>query len=135
MGGEVHTVPSTLKKVEGNSFPIVVVEVVNTPRGNVNPHHPMLNGNRLRLILAAAKNSHTSPNPHIMVAANHPTTYNISPGLDVPDCSVPVIGKSVEATFPNCMMAKPPWPSGPRGRKTETITSRGGSLWIVRRWK
>lgn len=83
-------VPRTLKKVDGNSFAICVVLVVNTPSGKVNPHHPMLNGNLLLVILAAAKNSHTSPNPHMIVATNHPSTYRISAELVEEACNVPV---------------------------------------------
>ena len=46
--------PSILKKEEGKSFPKVVVATVYTPeleisegipRGNVNPHQPILKGN------------------------------------------------------------------------------------------
>jgi hypothetical protein len=59
------TVPSTLKNVEGNSFPLCTVEVVNTSRRKVNPHQPMLNGNLLLVILANAKTSHNeTKSPH-----------------------------------------------------------------------
>jgi hypothetical protein len=41
-------------------------------------------------------------------------------------------GKTLIASFPSCMMPKEPWPNGPNGRKTDTITSLGGILCIVR---
>ena len=127
---EQHTVPRTLKNSDGNSFAICVVDVANTPNGNVNPHHPILNGNLLLVILAAAKNNHTSPNPHITVAVNQPMIYRNWPAFTDPSFgesgSVCVIGKISIATFPSCIIAKPPCPRGPIGRNTETITSRGG---------
>jgi hypothetical protein len=70
---KVPTAPSTLKKIDGNSLPICIVLVVKTPSGNVNPHHPMLKGNLIK-ILANAKNSQTSPNPHMINAISSPTT-------------------------------------------------------------
>jgi len=79
--------------------------VVNTPSGNVNPHHPMLKGNLLLVILAAAKNSQTRANPHIIVATSHPSTYSISAELVVEDCKVPVLAKMRRATEPRFMMA------------------------------
>jgi len=99
----------TLKNVLGNSFAICVVLVVNTPSGNVKPHHPILNGNLLLVMLAAAKKSHTSPNPHIIVATAQPRTYNISPELaEEGRARVSVLGNKDIATFPSCMIAKPP---------------------------
>ena len=132
-----NIVARTLKNVLGSSLAICAVLVVNTPRGNVNPHQPMLNGNLDLVILAAAKKSHTSPKPHITVAVTQPNTKRISPELTAEDerGRVPVLGKSDMATDPSCIIAKPPCPRGPRGRKTETMTSRGGRWWSVRRWK
>lgn len=66
------TVPSTLKNNEGISLPIVVVDTENTPSGKVNPHHPILNGNLLWLMLATANNSHKIPYAHITNATIHP---------------------------------------------------------------
>ena len=37
-------VPSTLKNLDGSSLPIKIVLRAYTPRGNVKPHQPMLNG-------------------------------------------------------------------------------------------
>ncbi len=100
-GGGLLTVPRTLKKAEGNSMPIWIVEVVKTPSGKVNPHHPILNGNLLRLMLAKAKNSHTRPNPHIITAVRKPITYRISPACVVVSLSVWVRGNTFIATIPN----------------------------------
>lgn len=129
----LRTVPRTLKKVEGISLPIVVVETVKTPSGNVKPHQPILNGNLERLILAKAKKSHTRPNPHMIRAISQPTTYRISPDPLEYWFRVPVLTNVAAATFPSRIIAKPPCPSGPRGRKTETMTSRGGKWYTVRR--
>ncbi len=65
-------VPRTLKNELGTSFAKVVVATAYTPNGNVKPHQPMLNGNRLQLMLASAKNSQTSPNPQIKMPRNAP---------------------------------------------------------------
>ena len=103
---EGHTVPKTSKNRLGNSLPICIVLAVNTPNGNVNPHHPMLNGNRQREMLMMARNSHTSANPHMIVATSQPSTYKISPGLlvDVGVDRMNVEGKTVMATFPSCII-------------------------------
>ena len=126
--GKRLTVPNTSKNCDGISFPIWTVETVKTPMGNVKPHHPMLKGNLLRLILASAKKNQTRAKPHIISAIRNPTTYRMSPALVVLSLRVLVTGKIFIATTPSSMIAKPPWPKGPSGRKTETITSRGGSL-------
>ena len=77
----IRTVPSTLKNFDGVSSPRVVVEMVSTPSGKVNPHQSILKGNLLRLMLASAKKSQTIAKPHKTRATNHPTTYKISPAL------------------------------------------------------
>ena len=45
VGKEVLTVPKILKNCEGISTPNVIVLTAYTPRGNVKPHQPILNGN------------------------------------------------------------------------------------------
>jgi hypothetical protein len=147
----MHTIVRTLKNRLGSSSPIVLVLRAKTPMGKVNPHQPynrlvladsyvergasitILKGNLDLLMLARAKNNQTSPYPHMIKASPKPTTYKILPEPSAP--SEPVSGKSFQATLPNCMMANPPCPSGPRGRNTETMTSRGGRRCTVRRWK
>jgi hypothetical protein len=67
-------VPRTLKNSDGSAFPISQVVVANPPRGKVNPHHPILNGNvLLQAIDAIAKKSQTSPKDHKMRAMRNPT--------------------------------------------------------------
>jgi hypothetical protein len=76
-----NIVPKTLKNAEGSSSPRVTVDIANTPIGNVNPHHPILNGNFERLIEAMAKNSHTRPKPQRTMATAKPRTYRTSPAI------------------------------------------------------
>ena len=47
---------------------MVIVDIAKTPMGKVKPHQPMLKGNFEREMEATAKNSHTKPNPHMMIA-------------------------------------------------------------------
>ena len=127
--------PSISKNVDGSSFPSVIVDTVNTLSGRVQPHQPTLKGNLLRLMLASAKKSQTMAKPHIISARRNPTTYKICPALPPAISRVPVFGKIFTAAFPSCMMPKPPWPEGPSGRNTDTITLHGDSLCTVSRWK
>jgi hypothetical protein len=70
---EIPTVPRIWKNFEGSSFPICTVLAANTPNGNVNPHHPILNGKLFDLIIEAdAKNNQTSPNAHRISATKNP---------------------------------------------------------------
>ena len=126
------TVPKILKNSEGSSFAMVVVATVNTPSGKVNPHQPILNGNFDRVIEANAKKSQTSANPHMISPTTKPKVYRKGPA-EVCAGKLDVSGKTLIASFPSCMMPKEPWPNGPNGRKTDTITSLGGILCIVRR--
>jgi hypothetical protein len=48
--------------------------VVKTPRGKVNAHQPMLNGNFFVVIkVVTAKVSHTTPNAHSKIPIMNPT--------------------------------------------------------------
>jgi hypothetical protein len=68
------TVPSTEKKREGSSWPMVQVEVAKTPNGKVKAHHPILNGNFLDFInVATAKESQTTPKAHSKIPIKNPT--------------------------------------------------------------
>lgn len=60
---------------------------------------------------------------------------SIKEDVDATRGRVLVWGKRGMEIRPSSWIAKPPWPRGPRGRKTETMTSLAGSFWMVRRWK
>lgn len=55
-------------------MPISQVQVAKTPKGKVNPHHPMLNGKLLhRTMEARAKKSQTSAKAQRIKATRKPT--------------------------------------------------------------
>ena len=101
-----NMVPKTLKNREGNSLARAVVATVNTPKGNVKPHQPMLNGNLEREIVASAKKSHTSPKPHMIKPTKRPKVYAICPAIGARG-TVFVRWKTARASEPSCIMAKP----------------------------
>lgn len=66
--------PRTEKNLEGSSLPMVHVQVVKTPKGKVNAHQPILNGNFLVVINVVTANvSHTKPNAHSKIPIMNPT--------------------------------------------------------------
>lgn len=80
--GNELTLPRTRKNLEPNSRPSWHVLVANTPRGKVNPHHPILNGNlRVYTIEVSAKKSQLSPNPQSINAIRNPRAEKMSPAL------------------------------------------------------
>lgn len=123
--------PSTLKSVDPVSFPIVVVETVSTPSEHVKPPPA-----QFKWKFSSANTREREKEPHYRKFPHHKRHH---PARDIykfqgpPHAATPagrvfVRGKICIETFPNCMIAKPPCPRGPRERKTETITSRGGNL-------
>jgi hypothetical protein len=86
-------------------LPNTHLAIANTPIGNVNPHHPILNGNLLLDIDATARNNHTSPKPHSTRATMQPSTYKISPAMGL---KLLVSTKAFRATLLSCMIPYPP---------------------------
>lgn len=79
---KILTVPRTRKKRDPNSRPIWHVLIANTPRGKVNPHQPILNGNlRVYAIEVSAKKSQLSPKPQRINAVRNPRAEKMSPAL------------------------------------------------------
>lgn len=60
-----------------------------------------------------------------------PKTYKIGPASG---CTNSIFGKTSRLTFTKYIIVYPPSPSDQRGGKHETILSRGGNLWTIRRW-
>lgn len=145
----------TLKNEESISRPSWQVARAYAPSGKVKPHQPMLKGNFLhRRIDADAKKSHTSPNAQKTSAVMNPIAYTVgmmdlsNRKLDLANVSFAVspsfktLDAEVYQLYHSCKVGdrhktyeKAPDPRGPIGRKTLTIVSFGGSLWIVSRWK
>lgn len=113
----------------------------------------MLKGNFLhRRIDADAKKSHTSPNAQKTSAVMNPIAYTVgmmdlsNRNLDLANVSF-AVSPSFSALdesqlYHSCKVGgrhntyeKAPDPRGPIGKKTLTMVSFGGSLWIVSRWK
>lgn len=72
---EGRTMVDTLKKSLSRFSARAPVQVATTPKGNVNPHQPMLKGKLcIVAMLIKANESHTRAKPHIMMAKNTPST-------------------------------------------------------------
>src|SRR6187402_376015 len=102
-----------------------MVDPVKPPVANTMLHQPRLNGAFTLPKEARAQNSHASPKLHINRAVKKPITYIIWPATGI---RVFVVGKTVCETWPIFIMPNPPSPSGPNGRNTEEMSSRGGIL-------
>lgn len=113
-----ETKPKTFARVSRKSASL---PAVSTPTGNVNAHHPKVNGRCFalaRTVSAIAIASQYIANPHT-------STPYASPAIARP---CPSAGQTAIAAFPSAMIPAIDWPSGPTTSHIVVTSAPSGTL-------